>query len=231
MSNSLYSYSDPRILALKKTRPGFAVEVLLTERLQKFGVNPFNTYLNTLVDVRYDDVESSRTLFDETLEWVEKEQLPNYVQGINGVFKRQFSFASKDRVAGLDLLSFEDLVVQIVRVLTSAPSVNLSKRSVKSLSFEEVHRAVKYGMPEVDINAVYITSFIEDSGERKVLHSRSLAEDLYGYLQHNEIPFYHGEHVGVFSVAYSAKDEHVHTQVTTQDISRLVIDIVPDFLI
>ncbi|WP_419711991.1 hypothetical protein [Pseudomonas sp. NFX224] len=230
MSKKSYSYTDPRILALKKIRPDFAVEVLLTERLKSLGISPFRTYLNTVADIIDEEVSDSITLFDETLAWVEKEEFPNYAQVQNGIFHRRFSFASKDRVEGLGLLEFERVVIDIVRILIHVPSVNLSKRSVKSLSFEDVHAALKYRVPEVNIDTVYVTAFIDESGERKVLWSRSLAEDLYVSLQHDEIPYYHGEQLGVYSVAYSSEDIHRHAQLTITDIGNLVIDIVPDFL-
>ncbi|MBV6822204.1 hypothetical protein [Pseudomonas sp. PD9R] len=230
MSSNYYSYSDPRIVALKKIRASFAVAVLLTERLHELGINPFKTYLNTASDSVDEAVVSSNTLFDETLSWVEKEQLPNYVQGITGVFSRQYSFASKDRVESLDLLAFEQMVIDVVMVMAHAPSVNLFKRSVKSLDFEEVHEALKYRLPDVNIDGAYITAFSQVPGEHIILQSRSLAEDVYSYLQHDEIPFYHGEQIGVYSVAYSAQENHRHAQLTIGDISNAVIDILPEFL-
>ena len=84
MSDSFFSNS--KILLLKRIRADFAVEVLLAERLGKLGVNPHFTYLNTLVDLVGTGVGESRTLLDETLEWVEKEAMPNYDQGLNGIF-------------------------------------------------------------------------------------------------------------------------------------------------
>ena len=105
MSDSFFNHS--KIQVLKGVRADFAVEVLLTERLHKLGVSPFTAYINTVIDIVGKEVESSRTLFEETLEWVESEGLPNYVQGINDIFKRRFSFDPKDKVIGLDLLDFE----------------------------------------------------------------------------------------------------------------------------
>jgi hypothetical protein len=56
-----------------------------------------------------------------------------------------------------------------------------------------VHAALKYQIPEVDIDSVYVTSFIVELGVQKVIQSRSLVEDLYAHLQDDEIPFYSGE--------------------------------------
>src|SRR6218665_2999492 len=98
MSDSFFNHG--KIQLLKSIRADFAVEVLLTERLQKFGVNPFKTYINTVVDIVDYEVETSRTLFEETLEWVESEAVPNYVQRLTDVFIRRFSFDPKDKVSG-----------------------------------------------------------------------------------------------------------------------------------
>jgi hypothetical protein len=229
MSDSFFSNS--KILLLKRIRADFAVEVLLAEHLGKLGINPHKTYLNTLVNIIGTDVSESRTLFDETLEWVEKETLPDYVQGINGVFNRQYSFEPEHRVKGLDLIEFERLIIDIVRWLTDAPSINLSKRSIKVSGIEEVHAALKYRLPEINIDNLYLTSFVTQADGRKILQSRSLAEDIFAHFQQNEIPYYHGEGVGVYSVAYSSQEFHLHPQLTIKDISDLVIEIAPQFLI
>ena len=229
MSESFFSNS--KIVLLKRVRADFAVEVLLVERLGKLGINPFTTYLNTLDDSVGADVIESRTLFDETLEWVEKESLPDYVQVINGIFNRRYSFEPEHQVKGLDLLEFERIVMDIVRWLTDAPSINLSKRSIKVSGIEQVHAALKYQIPEINIDNVHLTSFMTETGGRKILQSRSLAEDVFAYFQHNEIPYYHGEGQGVYSIAYSSRESDLHPQLTIKDISDLVIEIAPDFLI
>jgi len=229
MSDSFFSYS--KILLLKRIRADFAVEVLLVSRLGELGINPFKTYLNTLVDIVGSDVSESRTLFDETLEWVEKEALPNYIQGITGVFNRQYSFEPEHRVEGLDLIAFERIVIDVVRWLTEAPSINLSKRSIKVSGIEEVHAALKYQLPEINIDTLYLTHFVAEAGERKILQSRSLAEDVFARFQQNEIPYYHGEGIGVYTVAYSAQESDLHPQLTIKDVSDLVIEIAPDFLV
>lgn len=229
MSDSFYTYS--KILKLKATRADFAVKVLLTERLQKTGVNPFKTYLSTVVDIIDYNVSSSRSLYEEALEYVENETLPDYVQGGSNVFSRQFSFDPNDRVEGLGLIEFESIVIDIVRALTTAPSINLSKRSIRSLSIEGVHAALKYELREIKVDEVYVTSFVMDGGERKIFSSRRLVEDVHAALQHDEIPYYHGDDVGVYSVAYSSQEHHLHPQLTTRDISNLVIEVVPGFLI
>ena len=229
MSESFFSNS--KIVLLKRIRADFAVKVLLAERLGKLGVNPFKTYLNTRVDIVGTDVSESRTLFDETLEWVEKETLPNYVQAINGIFNRRYSFEPEHKVDGLDLVAFEKIVIDIVRRLTDAPSINLSKRSIKVSGIEQVHTALKYQIPEINIDNVYLTSFVMEADGRKIFQSRSLAEDVFAYFQYNEIPYYYGEGQGVYSIAYSSRESDLHPQLTIKDISDLVIGIAPDFLI
>ena len=229
MSDSFFTTS--KIVLLKRIRADFAVEVLLVERLGKLGINPFTTYLNTLVDILGTDVSESRTLFDETLEWVEKESPPNYVQAINGIFNRRYSFEPEHKVDGLDLVAFEKIVIDIVRRLTDAPSINLSKRSIKVSGIEQVHTALKYQIPEINIDNVYLTSFVMEADGRKILQSRSLAEDIFAHFQHDEIPYYHGEGLGVYSIAYSSRESDLHPQLTIKDISDLVIEIAPDFLI
>lgn len=229
MSDSFFSTG--KIVLLKRIRADFAVEVLLVERLGELGINPFTTYLNTLVDILGTDVSESRTLFDETLELVEKESLPNYVQTINGIFNRRYSFEPEHKVEGLDLIEFEKIVMDIVRWVTDAPSINLSKRSVKVSGIEQVHAALKYQIPEINIDNVYLTSFVTESDGRKILQSRSLAEDIFAHFQHDEIPYYHGEGLGVYSIVYSSRESDLHPQLTIKDISDLVIEIAPDFLI
>jgi hypothetical protein len=226
------SFFDPdKIQLLKNVRADFAVEVLLTERLQQLGVSPFATYMNTLADAASDAVLYSKTLFEETLEWVANEAVPNYEQDINGIFTRRFSFNSKDRVNGLELVDFERIVVDVVEALTSEPSINLAKRSIRPLSLEDVRAALQNSVSDINFDEVYITSFVIEHGERKVFKSRRLAEDLFDSLQHDEIPYYHGDHSGVYTVAHSAEEDHLHPQLTPRDITHLVIEIVPDFLI
>jgi len=229
MSGSFFSYS--KVLRLKRIRADFAVDVLLAERLGKLGINPYFTYLNTLVDLVGTGVGESRTLFDETLEWVEKEAMPNYDQGLNGIFDQRFSYEPKHRVKGLGLIKFEEIVIDIVRLLTSAPSINLSKREINVSDIEQVHAALKHQIPEINIDNVYVTSFVMEPGGRRITQSRSLAEDIFAHFQQNEIPYYHGEGVGVYSVAYSSREFHLHPQLTIKDISDLVIEIAPQFLI
>lgn len=86
-------------------------------------------------------------------------------------------------------------------------------------------------MPEINLDEVYVTSFVMVGGERKVFGSRSLAEDVHASLQHDDIPYYHGDEVGIYSVAYSSQEQHLHPQLTTRYISNLVIEVVPVFLI
>lgn len=228
MEDSYFAHS--RIWRLKRIRPDFAVEVLLYERLEKIGVNPFTTYLTTLVDLVGHEVSESRTLFDETLDWVEKESIPNYVQGISEVFDQRFSFDSKYRVKGLGLIEFEKIVIDIVRWLTDAPSVNLSKRAINVSGIEEVHAALKYGLLEIDIDSVYVTRFVKEPGGRRISQSRRLAEDVFAHFEYNQIPYYRGEEVGVYSIAYSDRESDLHPQLDIKDIRNLVIEVAPDFL-
>jgi hypothetical protein len=229
MSDSFFSGS--KISLLKNIRADYAVVVLLVERLEKLGVSPFSAYLNTLIDLVSKDVGSSTTLFEETLGWVEKEETPTYEQGVTGVFKRRFSFESIDLVEGLELIDFEGIVIDIVVALTNTPSINLSKRQVKSLQFEDVHAALKRKVPLIDIDEAYVNSVVVSQGERIVDRSRSLAEDIYAYLRDNEIPYYYGKNIGVYSVPYSSQEDDRHPQLTINDLNNLVIDMVPDFLI
>ena len=141
MSDSFFNHG--KIQLLKNIRADFAVEVLLTERLQKFGVSPFTTYINTVVDIVDYEVETSRTLFEETLEWVESEAVPNYVQRLTDVFIRRFSFDPKDKVNGLGMVEFERIVIDLVKLLTAEPSINLAKRSIGSLDLEDVRAALQ----------------------------------------------------------------------------------------
>jgi hypothetical protein len=229
MVGSFFDHGN--IQLLKGVRADFAVEVLLTERLQKLGVSPYTIYINTLADFESEAVESSRTLFEETLGWVENESVPNYEQDINGIFTRRFSFNPKDQVNGLELVDFERIVVDIVEALTSEPSINLAKRSIRTLSIDDVRVALENSVSDINFDDVYITSFVMERGERKIYKSRRLVEDLFESLQHNEIPYYHGDHSGVYTVAHSAEEVHLHPQLAARDITHLVIEIVPDFLI
>jgi len=228
MNDSFYTFS--KVSRLKKTRADFAVKVLLTERLQTLGVSPFKTYLNTVADLIDGKVHSSRTLYEETLEYVRKEALPDYVQGSCNVFSRQYSYDQKDRIEGLGLIEFENIIIDIVRWLTVEPSINLSNRRLRSLNVEDVHAALKYKMPEINIDEVYVTSFVTVGEKRNVFNSRSLAEDVHAALQHDDIPYYHSDDVGVYSVAHSLQEQHLHPHLTPRDISDLVIDVVPGFL-
>ncbi|MDF9776888.1 hypothetical protein [Pseudomonas baetica] len=78
---------------------------------------------------------------------------------------------------------------------------------------------------------MYVTSFVTEPGGRKMIQPRRLAEDIFAHFQQNEIPYYHGEGVGVYSVAYNSQEFHLHPQLTIKDISDLMIEIAPDFLI
>lgn len=218
------------IFSLKNTRADFAVKVLLTEQLQAFAVSPFSAYLTTVADIINNQVVSSRTLFEEALGWVEREELPHYEQASSEVFSRRYSISEDDRIKGLGMIEFEAMVIRIVQKLTTEPSINLAKRSIRPLNLEDVQAALKSKLPDLNTEEVHITGIAMQNGERVVTRSRTLAEDLFEYLVHDDIPYYHGDHLGVYAVANSAQAQHLHPLLTLSDVSNLVIDIVPDFL-
>lgn len=219
-----------KILRLKNTRTDFAVKVLLTEQLHAFSVSPFSAYLTTVADIIDNQVVSSRTLFEEALGWVEREELPNYEQVSTEVFSRRYSFSQDHRITGLGMIEFEAMVIRVVQKLTEAPSINLVKRTIKPLTLEDVQVALKDKLSDFNTEEIYITGVSVQDGERVVTRSRTLAEDLFEYLAHDDIPFYHGDHLGVYAVANSAQEQHLHPLLTLSDVSELVIDIVADFL-
>lgn len=233
MSHQLFSSNLNRLLALKNTRVDFAVQVLLGHSLEALGVNPFNTYLNTLADFPNPEVGSSTTLFDEALACVEKQVLPSYTQGLSNIFSKRYSFAPEDRIAELDLIEFERIVIGVVLSLTEKPSMDLSWRPLMPLAIEDVHAALKVHLPDMNLDEVYVTSFVtHDFGKRVVSSSEKLAEYLFDHFSNNDIPYHaKGDHQAVYTVAFSGQDEHLHPQLTTAHLNDLVIKIVPDFLI
>ncbi|MHC8304291.1 hypothetical protein [Pseudomonas sp. PB3P13] len=223
-------FTRNNIALVKSIRTDFAVKVLLIECLQAHRVGPFITYLNT-VDVITGKVVASETLFDEALKYVINDELPNYPQFSHEVFRRRYSFASKDRIDGFDMLAFEKIVTRIILELRNVDSVALSHRSIKPVSLEDVHAALKLRVPTVNIDEVFVTGFVEEKGKRKVIQSQTLAEDIYAHFRDNEIPYYYGDQIGIYTVGYSAEEDKVHLDLTARDISNLVIDIIPGFLI
>ena len=223
-------FSSKSLATLKSIRTDFAVRVLLVECLQVFGVGPFNAYLNKR-DILTDDVVASQTLFDEALKYAREDALPDYSQFAHEVFSRPYSFERKDRINGLDMLVFEKVVTRIVLALRGVDSVQLSDRSIKPVSLEDIHVALKHIVPSVNIDGVYVTGFLDVQGERKVLQSKTVAEDIYAHFRDDEIPYYYGDSIGVYTVAYSAQEEHVHPNLTAGDINNLVIEIIPGFLV
>ncbi|WP_028623414.1 hypothetical protein [Pseudomonas sp. Ant30-3] len=228
MSSDFFSFK--KLAVLKSIRTEFAVRVLLIECLKKHALGPFNAYLNT-IDFRTDEVIASEMLFDEALKYVRRDEIPNYDQGINEVFSRRYSFNPKDRIKGFDVIAFESIVMRIISAFRGVDAVQFSDRSIKSVSLEEIHAALKHRVPSVDIDNVYVTGFMGAHGERKVIQSKTLAEDIHAHLRDNEIPYYYGDRIGVYTVAYSAQEEHVHPNLTADDINILVIEIIPGFLI
>lgn len=232
MNNQLFYSNLDRLLALKNTRVDFAVQVLLGQSLEALGVNPFNNYLNTLADFPHPEVGTSETLFDAALACVEKQVLPSYTQGVSNVFSKRYSFAAEDRVKALDLIAFEKIVIDVVTRLTEMPSMDLTWRSIKSLGVDDVHAALKVHLPEVNLEEVYITGFVtHDFGKRVVSSSDKLAEYLLDHFNNNDIPYHtKGDHQGVYTVAFSGEDDHLHPQLTAAHLNDLMIKIVPDFL-
>jgi len=232
MNTRLFSYYSEKLLALKNTRVDFAVQVLLGEHLEPLGVNPINNYLNTLAAFPDSHVGLSRTLMDEALACVEKQQSPHYTQGVSNIFSKRYSFAAEDRVKALDLIAFERIVAHIVTSLTKEPAMDLSERSIIPLGSEDIHGALKVHLPDVDLDKVYVTGFItHDSGERIVSSSQTLVEYLLGHLSNNEIPYHaNGDHQGIYLVAYSGEERHLHPRLAPAHLNELLIRIVPDFL-
>lgn len=232
MKTRLYSSYSEKLLALKNTRVDFALQVLLGEHLETLGVNPLKNYLNTLAAFPDLQVISSRTLLDEALACVEKQQLPHYTQGISNIFSKRYSFADEDRVKALDLITFERIVTHIVTSLAEKPAMDLSERSVMHLDAEDIHGALKVHLPDVDLEKVYVTGFItHDSGERVVSSSEPLVEYLLGHLRNNEIPYHiKGDHQGIYMVAFSGDERDLHPRLAPTHLNDLLIRIVPDFL-
>lgn len=233
MNTQLFSSYSEKLLALKKTRVDFAVQVLLGRYLEALGVNPLNSYLNTLADFPNPEVGTSETLFDEALAWVEKQRAPHYTQGISNVFSKRYSFAAEDRIKALDLIAFEKIVAEIVASLTEKPSMDLSRRSIKPLSVEDLHGALKVHLPGVDLDKVFVTGFVtHDSGERMVSSSEPLADYLLDHFSNNDIPYHcKGDHQAIYMVAFSDEERHLHPRLAPAHLNDLMIKIVPDFLV
>ncbi|WVV47666.1 hypothetical protein THH46_26235 [Pseudomonas sp. NA13] len=232
MNTQLFSSYSEKLLALKRTRVDFAVQVLLGRYLEASGVNPLSTYLNTLAAFANPEVESSETLFDEAMAWVEKQQMPHYTQGASNMFSKRYSFAAQDRIKALSLIAFEKIVADIVTSLTEKPSMDLSWRSIMPLSAEDVHGALKVHLPEVDLDKVYITGFIHhDTGERVVSSSQRLVDYLLDHFSNNDIPYHcQGDHQAIYMVAFSGEERHLHPRLAPAHLNDLLIKIVPDFL-
>lgn len=232
MHTKLFSSYSEKLLALKNTRVDFAVQVLLGDYLEALGVNPFSTYLNTLENFPNPEVGSSETLFEEALAWVEKQRVPNYTQGVSNVFNKRYSFAAEDRVEALDLIAFERIVADIVSRLTEKPSMDLSWRSIRPLSVEDVHGALKEQLPGIDLDKAYITGFVtHDSGERVMSSSEPLVDYLLDHFSNNDIPYHSkGDHQAIYVVPFSGEDRHLHPRLAPAHLNDLMIRIVPDFL-
>lgn len=233
MNTQLFSSYSEKLLALKKTRVDFAVQVLLGRYLEALGVDPFSSYLNTLADFPNPQVGISETLFDEALAWVEKQQVPNYAQGISNIFSKRYSFAAQDRIKALDLIMFEKIVADIVTSLTAKPAMDLSRRSIRTLSVEELHGALKVHLLGVDLDKVYVTGFVtHDTGERVVSSSQALIDYLLEHFSNNDIPYHcKGDHQAIYMVAFSGEERDLHPRLAPAHLNDLLIRIVPDLLI
>ncbi|MDO7900253.1 hypothetical protein [Pseudomonas citrulli] len=232
MNTRMFSSYSQRLQALKNTRVDFAVQVLLGEQLEALGLNPHNLYLNTVAGYPDPQVETSRTLFDETLACVQKQTLPHYTQGITHIFTKRYSFAVEDRVKALDLLTFEKIVADIVTSLAEKPGMDVSERPIMPLSAEDIHGALKVHLPGVDLEKVFVTSFVNhEPGDRAVLSSEPLVEYLLAHLGNNDIPYHaRGDHQGIYLVAFSGEERHLHPRLTPAHLNDLLIRILPDFL-
>ena len=232
MNTPLFSSHSERLIALKNTRVDFAVQVLLGHYLEPLGINPFTAYVNTLKAFPSPDVESARTLFDETLACVEKQSLPTYTQGTSNLFSKRYSFAAEDRLKALDLIAFEKIVIDIVASLAEKPAIDLAPRTLKPLTGADIHGALKVHAPRVDPEGVYVTSFVEDGpGKRLVSSSEGLIEYLLGHFENDVIPYHaKGPHQGIYTVPFSGENRYLHPQLITPHLNDLVIRIVPDFL-
>ncbi|WP_434607717.1 hypothetical protein J3P80_04510 [Pseudomonas sp. D2-30] len=228
----LFASHSQRLVALKKTRVDFAVQVLLGEALEGLEVNPHNNYLNTLTDVSGAEVVSSVTLFDEALACVEKQLAPHYTQGVSEVFSKRYSFAAEDRIKGLDVIGFERIVIDIVSSLTDGPSMDLSRPGLKSLAVADLESILKDHLPGIDLNETYVTGFAPDGlGGRVITSSQKLADYLLAHFDDDNIPFHaKGDHQAVYTVAFSGEARHAHPQLTTGHLNDLLIRIVPHLL-
>ncbi|MEX3775575.1 hypothetical protein [Pseudomonas sp. MYb118] len=226
MSDSFFSQG--KIGQLKNTRADFAVYVLLVERLQKFGVNPHVTFLNS-IDVSSDQVTAATSLFDEALAWVEKEAVPDYARNTMLISRARYSREPKDLIDGLTVIVFESIVSDIVKALTAEPSINTLKRNIKSVTVEDVRVALR-DVTSVNIDEVYLTTSGMSGGELIAVESKSIVEDIYSSFQHNEIPYYYGEG-GVYTVRGTLEEQYRHPQLSKSDISQMVVAIIPVFLV
>lgn len=228
MSDNYFHWKH--IQNLKRTRPEFVVRVLLTQSLQKKGINHFNFYVNSK-DVLNEEAVASETLLDEALKYVRDDQFPNYSQDVSEVYSRRFSLNIRDLVPGLNILKFDEIVSDIVFALRKETPVALKERSVAPLTPKDIQHALEQQLPDINLDEIFVTGTVEENGERKILQSRTLVDDIYAHLQHDEIPYYHGDHLGIYTVAYSSQENHLHPQLTLRDINNLVIEIIPGFLI
>ena len=232
MNTQTFSTYSERLLALKLTRVDFAVQVLLGDHLEALGLNPHNLYLNTVAGFPDPQVETSRTLFDETLACVQKQTLAHYTQGITNIFSKRYSFAVEDRVKALDLITFEKIVADIVTGLAEKPGMDLSERPILPLSAEALHGALKVHLPGVDLEKVFITSFVNhDVANPVVFSSEPLVEYLLAHLCNNDIPYHaKGDPQAIYLVPFSGEERHLHPRLTPAHLNDLLIRIVPDFL-
>jgi hypothetical protein len=227
----LFSSYSQKLLALKATRVDFAVEILLGQALDGLNVNPHNSYLNILESSSSAEFARSITLFEEALACVERKSSPTYTQGVSEIFSKRYSFANEDRIKALNLVAFEKIVADIVSSLTDEPSMALSRTRLRPLAVEEVEMALKFHLPGVDLNSIYVTDFAtDDFGDRIITSSTKLVDHLLGYFDNDEIPC-HGRDGAVYSVPYSGKEEHRHPQLTAGYLNDLLIKVLPGFLI
>ena len=176
-----------------------------------------------------DLVTDAISLYDETLGWVEKEALPEYAENAAVISRQRYSREPKDLIEGLTVVDFKSILDDIVKSLTAEPSINLLKRTIKSVTVEDVRVALR-DATDVNIDEVFLTTAGMSAGELIVVDSKNIVDDIHSSFQHNEIPYYYGEG-GVYTVRGTLEEQYRHPQLTKSDISQMVIAILPLFLV
>ncbi|MFJ2365114.1 hypothetical protein ACIPIN_15700 [Pseudomonas sp. NPDC087697] len=117
MSDHYYYRNEPRVEALRKGHIAHAVRVLLGERLAPLGLDPEKTYISAVDSLITMNVTYSVSLFEEALQKVQENYLPNYDTSSVNIFAVPYSFEGEHRIKSLELLVFERMLMNIVKVL------------------------------------------------------------------------------------------------------------------